>query len=240
MIEQESGRLLRLVDQMAMALKIDAGTLDLHRRPPGASNRCCCTPSTQVGDRAHGRPSTRRATSRPRSTPGGSPRRSPKVSTNALRFSPPDIARPGRAPGPTDDGVVVEIVDRGPGIAPEQREALFEKFSRWRPAGYEDGPATGLGLFICAGSRGRTVATRRSTTPRGRVRCSGSGVPVEERRVTTARTVSLLICDDHKILTDALATMVGLDDDLVLVAPAGAHGRRGDRPRRPSTCPTWC
>jgi len=37
--------------------------------------------------------------------------------------------------------------------------------------------------------------------------------------VTTARTVSLLICDDHKILTDALATMVGLDDDLVLVAP---------------------
>ncbi|HYJ60474.1 MAG TPA: response regulator transcription factor [Actinomycetota bacterium] len=34
-----------------------------------------------------------------------------------------------------------------------------------------------------------------------------------------ARTVSLLICDDHKILTDALATMVGLDDGLDLVAP---------------------
>lgn len=31
--------------------------------------------------------------------------------------------------------------------------------------------------------------------------------------------VSLLICDDHKILTDALATMVGLDDGLALVAP---------------------
>jgi DNA-binding NarL/FixJ family response regulator len=31
--------------------------------------------------------------------------------------------------------------------------------------------------------------------------------------------VSLLICDDHKILTDALATMVGLDDELRLVAP---------------------
>ena len=37
--------------------------------------------------------------------------------------------------------------------------------------------------------------------------------------MTTARTISLLICDDHKILTDALGTMVGLDDDLVLVAP---------------------
>ncbi|HSL11064.1 MAG TPA: response regulator transcription factor [Actinomycetota bacterium] len=31
--------------------------------------------------------------------------------------------------------------------------------------------------------------------------------------------VSLLICDDHKILTDALATVVGLDDELALVAP---------------------
>jgi DNA-binding NarL/FixJ family response regulator len=36
--------------------------------------------------------------------------------------------------------------------------------------------------------------------------------------VTPAHTVSLLICDDHKILTDALATMVGLDDGLELVA----------------------
>ncbi len=32
-------------------------------------------------------------------------------------------------------------------------------------------------------------------------------------------TVSLLICDDHKILTDALATMVGLDDGFALIAP---------------------
>lgn len=33
------------------------------------------------------------------------------------------------------------------------------------------------------------------------------------------RRVSLLICDDHKILTDALTTVVGLDDELVMVAP---------------------
>ncbi len=31
--------------------------------------------------------------------------------------------------------------------------------------------------------------------------------------------VSLLLCDDHKVLTDALATVVGLDDGLLLVAP---------------------
>ena len=31
-------------------------------------------------------------------------------------------------------------------------------------------------------------------------------------------TVTLLICDDHKILTDALATVVGLDSALTMVA----------------------
>jgi DNA-binding NarL/FixJ family response regulator len=35
----------------------------------------------------------------------------------------------------------------------------------------------------------------------------------------TDRRVSLLICDDHKILTDALATVVGLDAELQLVGP---------------------
>ncbi len=34
----------------------------------------------------------------------------------------------------------------------------------------------------------------------------------------SARPVTLVICDDHKILTDALATVVGLDDTLQLVA----------------------
>jgi DNA-binding NarL/FixJ family response regulator len=33
------------------------------------------------------------------------------------------------------------------------------------------------------------------------------------------RKITLLICDDHKILTDALAMVVELDDSLVMVAP---------------------
>jgi DNA-binding NarL/FixJ family response regulator len=32
------------------------------------------------------------------------------------------------------------------------------------------------------------------------------------------RRVTLLICDDHKVLTDALATVVGLDDGLTMIA----------------------
>jgi DNA-binding NarL/FixJ family response regulator len=38
-------------------------------------------------------------------------------------------------------------------------------------------------------------------------------------RVTGREPVSLLICDDHKILTDALATVVGLDEGLRMVSP---------------------
>jgi NarL family two-component system response regulator LiaR len=37
---------------------------------------------------------------------------------------------------------------------------------------------------------------------------------------TTDGRVTLLICDDHKILTDALTMVVGLDDTLLMVAPA--------------------
>lgn len=37
---------------------------------------------------------------------------------------------------------------------------------------------------------------------------------------STDGRVSLLICDDHKILTDALTMVVGLDDTLHMVAPA--------------------
>jgi NarL family two-component system response regulator LiaR len=37
--------------------------------------------------------------------------------------------------------------------------------------------------------------------------------------MATDRRVSLLICDDHKVLTDALSTVVGLDGDLEMIAP---------------------
>ena len=46
------------------------------------------------------------------------------------------------------------------------------------------------------------------------------------------RSVSLLICDDHKILTDALTTVVGLDPELEMVGPA-VHDPQG----APSTSP---
>jgi two-component system sensor histidine kinase KdpD len=45
-------------------------------------------------------------------------------------------------------GIAVEIADRGPGIAPRERERVFDKFYRGQAANKQDG-GTGLGLTIC-------------------------------------------------------------------------------------------
>lgn len=62
-----------------------------------------------------------------------------------------------------DGDVVIEVLDRGPGIAPEQRERVFEPF--YRPPGMaEDGKGVGLGLALV-----RQIAARHGAT----VRCLG-------------------------------------------------------------------
>ena len=66
---------------------------------------------------------------------------------NALKFSPADTPIDVRA-RPDGTNVVIEIEDRGPSIPADLRGSLFEKFSRWRPQGYEDVSGSGLGLFI--------------------------------------------------------------------------------------------
>ena len=51
--------------------------------------------------------------------------------------------------------------------------------------------------------------------------------------------MSLLICDDHKVLTDALSVVVGVDSSLTLVAPP-VHTPEEGVALAPSSCPTWC
>ncbi|MCB1955705.1 MAG: sensor histidine kinase N-terminal domain-containing protein [Rhodocyclaceae bacterium] len=64
---------------------------------------------------------------------------------NALRFSPPgELVSVVLADGP-DGGVSLRVVDRGPGVAPQDRARLGERF--WREAGQKS-PGSGLGLSI--------------------------------------------------------------------------------------------
>jgi two-component system sensor histidine kinase KdpD len=77
---------------------------------------------------------------------------------NACKYSPADspITIRGRR---GDDGVRISVLDRGPGVPPNERERVFEPF--YRPAGTTpDVRGTGLGLSIARGlavAQGGTV-----------------------------------------------------------------------------------
>jgi two-component system sensor histidine kinase KdpD len=68
---------------------------------------------------------------------------------NAIKYSPAEsIVRlhAARAGGE----IVIEVVDEGPGIPPEDLERVFDKFHRVRQADRQS-VGTGLGLSICRG-----------------------------------------------------------------------------------------
>ena len=61
---------------------------------------------------------------------------------NADRYSPPDslITVAGEARG---DQVALSVADRGPGVPPSEREAVFDRYVR-----FDTGGRAGLGLAI--------------------------------------------------------------------------------------------
>lgn len=77
--------------------------------------------------------------------------------TNALKYSPPGgkvvvrvASHAGEAGGPAT--VEVAVTDSGPGVPPEYRERIFEKFFRvenQRPSDARAVRGTGIGLYLC-------------------------------------------------------------------------------------------
>jgi two-component system sensor histidine kinase KdpD len=89
---------------------------------------------------------------------------------NALLYAPGNSPLEVQAWN-ASEGVRVRVIDHGPGIPPEEREKVFEKFFRGRGSKRDGG--AGLGLTIC-----RAVAVAH----RGRIRVletSGGGTTVE-------------------------------------------------------------
>ena len=67
---------------------------------------------------------------------------------NAVEYTPKEAAIEIRGRG-TDEGTVVEVADRGPGLPPGTEQRVFQKFFRAAPAEARRG--IGLGLAICKG-----------------------------------------------------------------------------------------
>jgi signal transduction histidine kinase len=147
LIRHEAERLERAVEQVALALKLDAGSLrfDIRPRDLGEIVRDAGR-TTETGDH----PLEVDATEQVRAPADGTLIASAigQLIDNAVTFSPPDSPITVRIRRDGGDALI-EVADRGPGIPPDKRETVFERFSDWRPADYEDRPGTGLGLFIC-------------------------------------------------------------------------------------------
>jgi K+-sensing histidine kinase KdpD len=81
---------------------------------------------------------------------------------NAAKYTPPGSAVEISARAAAGDGaLVIEVADRGPGIAPGEESRLFEKFFRGRTPDPAGSTSAGLGLAICRGvmsAHGGTIA----------------------------------------------------------------------------------
>jgi K+-sensing histidine kinase KdpD len=68
---------------------------------------------------------------------------------NAAKYSPPEAPITIRAASrPGTEEILIEIADRGAGVAEADRERVFERYVARRPPGYEDVPGAGLSLYI--------------------------------------------------------------------------------------------
>ena len=148
LIRQEADRLERTVEQVAFALKLDAGSIRFDIRPHdlAAIVHDAVQASEGTGDHPLKVDAAAHVEAPVDPTQIGSVIR--QLVDNAKAFSPSGTPIEVRL-RESGDEALIEVVDGGPGIPPEKREAVFERFADWRPAGYEDRPGAGLGLFIC-------------------------------------------------------------------------------------------
>lgn len=147
LIRHEADRLERAVEQVALALKLDAGSLRFDIRPHDLGSIVLdAARDAETGDRPFEVDVADDLEAPADSTYIGSLVR--QLIDNASTYSPTDAPIGVRLRREGDDALI-EVSDRGPGIPPDKREAVFERFADWRPPGYEDRPGTGLGLFIC-------------------------------------------------------------------------------------------
>ena len=109
---------------------------------------------------------------------------------NAVKYSPPAGAIDVTATH-TDSAVVVVVADDGPGIAPEYRERVFDRFFRVEPPGMSVGGA-GLGLAICR----RFVEMHGGTLELEPARELGSPRPTSHRRGASFRVTLPLGAED--------------------------------------------
>ena len=152
-IIKESERLTRLINQVLDMAKIEAGEIDWQTGAVdlGAIVRDAAVSTSQLF-RDKG---VDLSLSIPPDLPAayGDPDRLAQVVvnllSNAVKFAPQGSGRVAVAVTPSGERLDVSVGDNGPGIAPEHREAVFDKFRQVGDQHSGKPQGTGLGLAIC-------------------------------------------------------------------------------------------
>ena len=147
----ETDRLSTLVTDLLDLSKIQGGTLVVHREP------CSLAPLVaRAAARARPAPGPRLNLDLPSNLPDF-PADPPRLEAilrnlieNAVKYSPPNS--PIQLTADQANGhILVRIADEGPGIPPEHREKIFDRFYRIDTGLARQSSGAGLGLAICKG-----------------------------------------------------------------------------------------
>jgi signal transduction histidine kinase len=150
-IDADADRVTRLLRELLDVSRIDAGRVQLHRRPTDVG-----AVVASVADKARHRELGRERRievelDADRPAVPADPDKVEQVVTNLLENAlayAPDSPIWLRVDTDPDGAVQLSVVDHGPGIEPDQRRAIFRKFGRGRG---NRRAGTGLGLYITRG-----------------------------------------------------------------------------------------
>jgi signal transduction histidine kinase len=147
-VDQQTDRLIRLVEDLLVVSRIEAGKITLHPEPVEPASFLERV-VTGMGDQAS------RIESRIHpGLPGAflaDPQRLGQILTNllqnAVKFSPTDtmVTLDTEA---SPDGLAFTVSDRGPGIPSDERQRIFERFHQTDAAATRRSEGAGLGLYI--------------------------------------------------------------------------------------------
>ncbi len=149
LLRSETGRMTRLVTDLSELWRAEARQLPLRLDAVDVA-----AVASEVGERFGPQAAVRGV--RIESTPGRAVARADRdrvaqvlsnYLSNAIRYAPHGsmiLLAPGTGPS----GVRIAVTDHGPGLAPTQLEAVFERFYRVDPARSRSGGGSGIGLAI--------------------------------------------------------------------------------------------
>jgi len=146
-LDRQADRLERLVEELLVASRVDAGRIDLRMASVGIG-QVLNDVMAEIGEQSS-RVSLAVSPSLPRMVTD--PQRVGQIARNlienALKFSPPN--RPVRVTAQRGtEGMILEVADEGPGIPSDELALIFDRFHQVGGSMRRRGEGLGLGLYI--------------------------------------------------------------------------------------------